>query len=265
MTVCAPAAVSVEVLRFEPQSRRTAALFEALTDAARKRGIEVSDSSTYRGQSDWLMLWGAGAPSRFGPMAEQIARGGRVLAWDLAYWDRYQKMRVSINGPHPQQWVMTKDWPADRFIADRVPVSNDWNPDGPVIIAGLGDKARVQYGADIIDAWEARMKAECQARGWAVTYRAKRDPLPIEQALKGASLALTWHSNVAVDAIRMGIPVVCQDGAAAAVCQSVLPPTGQVRPLSAALRDRFLSNLAWFQWNTGEAAQCWAWLRELLA
>ena len=42
----------------------------------------------------------------------------------------------------------------------------------------------------------------------------------IDQALTGCSLVVTWHSNVAVDAIRMGIPVVCRDGAAAAVCPS---------------------------------------------
>jgi hypothetical protein len=45
---------------------------------------------------------------------------------------------------------------------------------------------------------------------------------PIEHVLAGASLVVTWHSNVAVDAIRLGIPVICREGAAAAVCPSEL-------------------------------------------
>ena len=73
---------------------------------------------------------------------------------------------------------------------------------------------------------------------------------------------MTWHSNIAVDAIALGIPAVCVDGAAAAVCPAELPE--EVRPFDPALRDRFLANLAWFQWAPSEARECWAFLRGLL-
>jgi len=36
-------------------------------------------------------------------------------------------------------------------------------------------------------------------------------------------------------------------------------------PLAADVRDRFLANLAWFQWAPSEAAQTWRFLTELLA
>jgi hypothetical protein len=87
---------------------------------------------------------------------------------------------------------------------------------------------------------------------------------PIDQALAGASLVVTWHSNVAVDAIRLGLPVICRDGAAAAVCPSDFRTTDP-QPLPASVRDRFLANLAWFQWSNSEAAAFWPWAQEMLS
>ena len=60
------------------------------------------------------------------------------------------------------------------------------------------------------------------------------------------------------------------DGTAAllAVAAAVCPSTWtdeDPQPLPVAVRDRFLANLAWFQWAPNEAAACWAWLRELLS
>ncbi len=267
-------ALSVEILSFTPQSMRADALFVRLLRSTPSH-VTVGTTSSYRGGADWLLLWGPGNPARFAPMRRQLAAGGRVLAFDLAYWDRDRKVRVSIDAPHPQAWVMKKDWPTSRFKADGVAVSNEWKPEGPVIIAGIGDKARVQYGSSV-EHWEAAMIATARARGRVVQYRPKRDghhprhtvPArtgPIEQALKGASCVVTWHSNVAVDAIRLGIPVICQDGAAAAVCLSDFPERGDPQPLAQPVRDRFLSNLAWFQWAPAtEMSQLWAWLREVL-
>lgn len=266
-------ATSVELLRFSPESPRTAALYAALTATAGR--FDMRQTRAYHGGSDLLMLWGPGGPDRFGPMREQQALGGHVIAWDLAYWQRDAKLRVSIDAAHPQAWVMRKDWPDTRLRRDGVVVTDEWNPNGPVIVAGIGRKARVQYGSDKVETWEAEMLREAAARyGRPVQYRRKQadapvpagvtltSDRPIEQVLSGASLVITWHSNVAIDAIRMGIPVVCRDGAAAAVCPSVLGDVHQ--PLPVAVRDRFLANLAWFQWAPGEASTCWRFLRELL-
>ncbi len=268
-------ALSVEMLSFAPQSSRADTLFLSLMRKA-PSGVHVIPRSEYRGGADWVMLWGPGHPARFAPMRRQLAAGGHVIAFDLAYYDRDRKVRVSIDAPHPQAWVMTRNWPTSRFKADQVPVSNDWKPNGPVLVAGIGDKARVQYGSSV-DHWEAAMIATARARGRIVQYRPKRDghhprgtvPArmgPIDQALQGASCVVTWHSNVAVDAIRLGIPVICRDGAAAAVCPSGFPVESDPQPLAQPVRDTFLSNLAWFQWApASESSQLWAWLREVLA
>ncbi len=267
---------TVELLRFTPQSKRTAAVFEALLAAAPSAGIELTETDTYHGTASWLLLWGPGAPNRFPPMRAQLARGGHVICVDLAYWSRDRKVRISIDAPHPQAWVLRRDWPATRFAQDRPPVEDAWDPNGPVLVAGIGEKATVQYGDDLVRAWEWSMIHMAQARGREVRYRPKMlrgvvlDGIPragtgpIDPIISGCSRVITWHSNVAVDAIRLGIPVICRDGAAAAVCPSTW--LEDASPLPTDVRDRFLANLAYFQWNMAtEAAACWAFLREVLA
>jgi hypothetical protein len=267
---------TVEAFRCQPESYRATAAMTALIRQAGVSGVELEETTAYRGDADWLLIWGPGGPDRFPAMAAQRAQGKRIVALDLAYWQRESKIRISIDAAHPQAWVMRRDWPRTRFTADHVPVANGWDSHGPIVVAGIGRKARAQYG-QAVEAWEAAMIAECRAK-WTqpLLYRRKQldvrvpdgvsltSDAPIDRVLAGASLLITWHSNVAVDAIRMGIPVVCHDGAAAAVCSADLPdaPT----PLPVEVRDRFLRNLAWFQWNpVTEGRQAWAWLQELLA
>jgi hypothetical protein len=268
--------LTVELLSFATPSQRALGVTRALQVAV-PATLRAVPTTRYQGASEWLLLWGPGGPGRAEAMAAQLARGGHVLALDLAYWQREKKFRVSIDAPHPQHWVMRRDWPAARFAGDRVQVINRWKSNGPVIVAGVGRKARVQYG-DVAAQWESEMLTAAAAR-WPdrrVLYRKKHvdAPLPsgataasmapIEQVLAGASLVLTWHSNVAVDAIRLGIPVICHDGAAAAVCPSTFSDQDP-QPLAPEIRDRFLQNLAWFQWAPQESRLFWQWVPEVLA
>lgn len=272
----AAVATAVEIVSFPPESRRAQGWFSALASGAPAHGIDVKTGDTYRGTSPWLLLWGPGAPNRAQAMTKHLASGGRVIALDLAYWDRDRKARVSFDAPHPQRWVMRRTLPTSRVEADRIVTGDRWNPNGKIVIAGIGEKARTQYGADVIDRWERDMAQRCRSL-WPtriIAYRKKKpgsptpdwavpSPLiPIDDALNGSSLVVTWHSNVAVDAIRLGIPAICRDGAAAAVCHSDIHE--DPRPLPADVRDRFLANLAWFQWAPDESKDFWAFVQETL-
>lgn len=221
----------------------------------------------------WLVLWGPGDPERQRLMRECVAKGGHAIALDLAYWNRDSYFRVSIDAPHPQAWVMRRDWPAWRLERTKPPIADYWDPRGPVIVAGIGAKAHVQYKDHSVLAWEQEQAARI-TDGRRVYYRRKHPsgpyvdgmhPAPqghIDTVLRGASLVITWHSNVAVDALRLGIPAVCRDGAAAAVCPSEVLP-GQA-PLGDALRMRFLQNLAWFQWGPHETNEMFIWAGKML-
>jgi hypothetical protein len=269
-------ALAIQIVHFAPESIRSDQWFGAVTRAAREAGVEISATPHHVASASTIMLWGPGAPARRDVIGAHVAAGGHVIALDLSYWNRDKKARISIDAPHPQAWVMRTALPSDRFERDPVYVGDHWKPNGPIVIAGIGPKARAQYGP-VVATWEQGMATACRDR-WPdrrVLYRRKKryDEIPswadpaldgaIDDVLKGASLVVTWHSNVAVDAIRLGIPVVCRDGAAAALCPSDLPD--DPRPLDPALRERFLANLAWFQWSLAEAPAMLAFLRELLA
>lgn len=275
----AATATAIELLHAQPETSRAQQALDALAGAAARAGARVRVTTRYAGAAPWLLLWGPGAPDRIEAIRSHVAAGGRVIALDLAYWSRTVKARLSFDGPHPQAFVMQTDRSPARWQADPAPIANRWDPAGPVVVAGLGRKARVQYGAATL-AWEAEMIRLVQCDGRTVLYRRKTadaafpevargslvpDNRTIEQVLAGASLLLTWHSNVAVDAIRLGIPVVCVDGAAAAVCPSTLSP-GIPEPLDEGLRARFLQNLAWFQWAPAtEGSACWRFISQVLA
>jgi len=267
--------MTVEVLHVHPETTRAREAIAALAQTV--DGLDVTLTRTFTGGADWLLLWGPGEPQRAEALRRQVDAGGHAIVLDLAYWHRDVKTRLSIDAPHPQAWIMRRAWPLRRLLTDAVPMGDVWNPEGPILVAGIGPKASVQYGPAVLQ-WEAEMIAACERR-WRrpVLYRPKRDgaPVPpgvrlasmapIDRVLAGCSLVITWHSNVAVDAIRLGIPVICRDGAAAAVCPSSLEAPDDPRPLSTELRSRFLANLAWFQWAPNEAAQTWAFIAELLA
>jgi len=274
MTVAA-ALLTAEILHYDAQSQRAKLVLGAMTRAAAAAGVRAQPQQAFTGGSDWLLLWGPGAPDRVAPMRAQLEAGGRVIVFDLAYWDRQEKFRVSIDVPHPQAWVMRQSRPETRLRADGVRLEQTWDRRGPVIVAGIGAKATVQYGSDLVRAWEQAQMAVARAAGFRVLYRPKRTdgPVaegaspaprgPIDTVLRGASAVITWHSNVAVDAIRLGIPAVCRDGAAAAVCASTWSPGLEHLPRP---RQRdFLANLAWFQWAPSEARNCWAFLLDVLA
>lgn len=264
---------TVELLHFSPESQRAAGIFAALARGA--GDLTIKQTSSFIGGSDVLLLWGPGAPDRCEPMQRQIERGGHVIACDLAYWDRDKKFRVSLDAPHPQDCVMRRSWSDVRLSSERIARGDAWHADGPVIVAGIGEKARAQYQQSGVHEWErAQIEAAKQA-GYRVRYRPKKhganpfaietmpSTTPIDYALRGASAVVTWHSNVAVDAIRLGIPVVCRDGAAAAVCESTWRV--DLRPLEPSIAHQFLANLAHFQYAPSEARQCWEFITEMLS
>ena len=255
---------TLELLHVTPETGRAYEALDALAKAATRAGARVAVSTKYDGSAPWLLLWGPGAPDRQAAIRKQVASGGHAIALDLAYWSRDRKVRVSFDGPHPQAYVMLKSWPRSRFASDPVHVDNLWNPRGPVVVAGIGEKATVQYGAAVVKSWEAEQARAAEAAGYRVVSRPKKPIVtPIETALRGAAAVITYHSNVAVDAIRLGVPAICRDGAAAAVCTSSWP--ADLHPLPGSWRDGFLSNLAWFQWDLAtEAKACWRWIEEVL-
>jgi hypothetical protein len=200
----------------------------------------------------------------------------------MGYWDQgrgnetFGLNRFSVNALHPQEWVMREPLKQTRFLKKPQGFADWWNPDGHVVLVGLGPKTADQYGLRGSE-WEARKLAQIRAAlpGRKVIFRPKPgspftgldveadQSSPIERVLDGAYLAVCRHSNVAIDAMRCGIPAAVEDGAAAAVCG---PGFVDRKPVSEAVRAEFFRNLSWFQWSIQECwkGDCWPFLLKLI-
>jgi hypothetical protein len=241
--------LSCEVLITNDTAMRGKTMLGALIECAAKARVDATLVSRYSGKSDWLMLYGAGGKDRIRAFESHIRSGRRTIAWDLGYWDRQRMMRVSIDAMHPQEWVWKKTWPAERFENSGIRLRSVANASGPVVFAGMGHKSKTLHGK-----WDklalAALRYRFPSRPIVVREKPLRhaDAPRIDKVLDGASLVVTHHSNVAIDAIIAGVPFECSDGAAMAYRGD---------------RVAFLRQLAWLQWNHEEALDAWAFLREL--
>lgn len=223
----------------------------------------------------WLVVYGLGGADRVG-----YAKRGRLLAFDMGYWDRKsddRKYRVSVEGFHCPGRIMQGPMPsADRWNAAGLSIAPDHRSDGPILLIGNSPKSNA-VGAD---GWSAAKSRELRESfpGRTVLYRQKPGrPIepgvkcdgiadgPIDQVIAGASLVVCRHSNVAVDACRLGVPVVTEDGAAAAIYPRDLDDA-EMQP-TFEQRTEFLHRLAWWQWSPSECASgmFWRWFKETIA
>lgn len=230
-------------------------------------GDEVVETTQFQGKSDWLVLFGVGAAVNDQARKAQISRGGRVLHWDLGYFDRKKivgHVRMSIDSDHPQQWIDRTAPNPERWEATGLCLREHADPAGPIVLVGLGKKSRAYLNEPM---WERLMHAKLRIRfpGRRIIFRPKgRDPLrlkceadtttPIADLLHGASLMVCRHSNCAVDATIAGVPFEAESGAAMWL---------QQRNFTPANRLEFLQRLSMWQWRATEAVQAWAFAKEV--
>lgn len=258
----------VEVLISKDLIERGRVMLEAMVRAAPAVGMHCIVRNHYTGSTRFLLTYGLGHPARRPQWQGHVARGGRVIGFDLGYWDRKNAdftMRMTVDADHPQQWIQPED--GARWAQAGIRLRDDFAPHGPIVLCGMGMKTRRLLSGD----WESETLARIRAAypGRRVIYKPKRDvdPSPagvpifrgtIEEALRGASLVVCRNSNVAIDACIAGVPVVCEDGAAAALYGSDLAKPRQPAP---AERLAFLQSLAHWQYRPSEARQAWAYLK----
>jgi hypothetical protein len=275
-------ALKVEIVVDDRVRPRGVSLLRGLEASAAAFGVRANVVSHPTYTDPVMVVWGAGAPIRQQWFQRQVKNGGHAICWDMGYWSQgrgnetFGMNRFSIDAMHPQAWVMRNVLPRARFDANAVPVSNTWNPDGHVVLAGLGPKTCDQYSLRTGE-WERKKLAEIRTilPGRRIIFRPKPGnpfiPIgcesdhesPIEKVLEGAYLAVCRHSNVGIDAIRCGVPAAVDDGAAASVFSSDMVNR---EPVSHELRMRFLRNVAWFQWSIRECwtGAPWEFIRKLL-
>jgi hypothetical protein len=205
---------------------------------------------------------------------------GNYACFDLGYWcktgagDRH--WRISINNWHSPERIMWGHDPSPhRFETYGFKVAErGGNPDGPVLLIGNTAKSSRIGAANWTrkKCWELRratkkpiwLKVKPNRRPEVNVGEDQRVYGDIFDVLPDVSLVVCRHSNVAVDATLAGVPVVCDDGAGAAIYPSKLEDAG-LQP-SYEDRLRFLHRLAYWQWSTNEirTGECWRWLKREL-
>jgi len=258
-----------EVLLCPQTAGRGRAILGAMIACAATAGVKLIVGEQYTASSKWLMTYGLGHAGRRSWVDSHLRSGGRVIGWDLGYWDRDFAMRLTIDKDHPQDLLTDMD--SSRFEKEGIELRNDFCGDGHIIIAALGRKTRLLLN-DKNHRWENQAIALAQQAypDRKIVYRSKRPEkfqlIPqadgtIESVLKGASLVICRHSNIAVDACIAGIPVVCSDGIASALygndVVNVIQPDYDARL-------RFLQNVAWWQWRPTEALLAWKHIIKIL-
>ena len=246
-------------------------LMRGLYRAAKHHGLNCEISNRYQ-PCKALVIYGLGGNDRFSVGMDHVAEGNTLLSFDLGYWGREvanRKYRFSLNGLHPTQ-VMDGDMPSpDRFKKSGLKIQGiDVNEGGPIMLVGNSPKSRV-IGAE---GWSK--KKSLQIRKWfpdkEIIYRPKPkrpheigvsydaiSTAPIESELRRVSLVVARHSNVSVDATMLGVPVVCDDGAAACIYPKSL--SGWRNQPNIDTRTDFLNRLAYWQWSASEVKLFWKW------
>lgn len=250
------------------KSRR---FLHALYRSAKKAGASCAIEPKYT-ECNALVVYGLGGADRYSVGMEHMASGKPLLSFDLGYWGRklpHRKYRFSLNGLHPWQVMETKypgpgRWNKSGLTIKTLPT----NDSGPILLVGNAPKS-IAVGAKN---WTAEKSREIRRAfpGRKILYRPKPkrphesgvvydgvSDAPIDAALKQSALVVCRHSNVAVDACRLGIPVVCEDGAAASIYPRRLADWEEQPDLKT--RTEFLHRLAYWQWGLNEVELFWGW------
>jgi hypothetical protein len=214
-----------------------------------------------------LMAYGAGQVERKQLLDAHRARGGRLVLWDVGYFAQgYAKgyLRMSVDHNHPQHLLDLAPLDSSRWDALGLSLRNDASPRGPTILVGMGPKSQVHDAGWEIRTFHKLRKKDPVRR---IIFRPKprrahpRLPCPtdarssIEQVLKGASLVVTKHSNVALDAVLAGVPIQCEDGAAKWLDGKEYTPQNRLE---------LLWRVMWFNYRAEEAALAWTMIDKCL-
>lgn len=259
-----------EVLIPRTGGERGRLFMAAVAEALKRNGHRVHTGHHYIGVGRLLYLYGVGASDRRQARAAHAALHRHTVTFDLGYFQRQRYMRVAVTRDHPQALLDITPTDSARWDSLGIALREDFDPDGPIVLVGLGRK---QHRIPGITGWEEDKLRWLKKNypGREVFYRPKPGKMqlelplgipvlpasmPIEEALRGKSLVVCRHSNVAVDAAVAGVPSLVEDGAAAWL---------QDKPFTPEVRLDFLRRVAYWQWHKEELADCLTFIFSILS
>ncbi len=143
-------------------------------------------------------------------------------------------------------------------------ISGDWKEGGEYVLVAAQVPGDAAVDGVNIDTWAEKAVAEHVELGNIASLRSHplvADPVvDLADDLAGARLAVTYNSNLGVDAVLAGVPTVAMDEGSMAWPVAGHGVSVVVRPP----RNKWAQAMAWTQWTLPEIAsgEAWAALRE---
>lgn len=211
-------------------------------------------------------------------MQEHRDAGLHAVYIDLGYFGRHDGGRwtgyhkLCVNNRHPTEYFQKRAHDNTRASALKIAPA-PWRPPGRyILLAGMGAKGARAEGYRP-EEWERAAIAEIRKHtDRPIIYRPKpscKESGPIEgthfspktqvatDVLKRSHAVVTHHSNLAVDALIMGVPAFCWDGVAKPLS---LQDLSQIEtPVRPEARAQWIADIAWTQWSIDEMRKGGAW------
>lgn len=188
----------------------------------------------------------------------------RILHCDLGFWSRQEYVKLAYG----DRWSPLVDYEYDGARLERhgVRILPTRKPGNRVLLCGMSAKAAGTYGLKPQE-WETRVVKVLRHAGAEVTYRPKptwngatkindadfdNSNRTIEQALAETDAVVSHHSNVAVDALAVGLPIYVDVGISRSM--SVPGPEDAIGAEAPGIvaRTAFVRQVAWHQWTLKE-------------
>lgn len=215
---------------------------------------------------------------------DYVKAGLKAVYIDLGYWQRHQDGRYNgyhklcVNSRHPTAYFQNKAHDDARWRRLNQPDMEPWRRHGEqIIVAGMSEKAARAEGF-AAQQWERQavevLRKHTQRQ---IVYRPKPNwngatpihnsvfgdkSLPLHTALKNCHALVTHHSNAAIEALQMGVPVFVMDGVA--VPMGIRDLEQIENPIHPEDRQQWAQDLAYTQWTLAEmhSGAAWRHLRE---
>jgi len=245
-----------------------------MRQGAKRAGVPavLTTSSQWRGNTDFDAVIFYGFAEGLRSIFEAYKKKKRAVYIDLGYWGRRKRTRwdgyhkMAVNNRHATAYFQNERHKPDRYAAFRLPV-HPWRKSGNhIIVAGMSAKAAAAEGLRAEEWEKATIHRLRQLTDRPIIYRPKpnwpgariipgcqmqRD-IPLDRALTNCHCVVTHHSNVGIDALVRGVPVISDFGLASVMGSRNLEDIEN--PLVPDGREQFLCDVAYTQYSVNEMA-----------
>lgn len=255
---------------FEPGSTRSRHIAHAMTLGCDALGIDVKMVKGFDYVEGTVgVAYGWAHPDLF----EKYRKvGGHFVYIDLGWWDRkpigsplagYHKLVVDAREPTA---YFRKAFPDDRFLAQGLKVHERRKGGRHILVAGMSAKSAGTRGYRPLEWENGVIEIIRRLTNRPILFRPKPSwpdakPIPgtiysppeqsVESALEDCWMAVSLHSNVAVDALLAGVPINVREG----VCMDLSTPLAEIntpRQYPQKRIHQLMADIAYCQWNMAE-------------